>query len=476
MTVSSVHLALPSSGQLAERFAQLRTELGLHSAFPEAVEADARSVVAHQVLPHVDSTDIPFITIDPTGATDLDQALHLERDGDGYRVWYAIADVPAFVSPRGPIDGEARRRGQSMYAPDGRIPLHPTVISEDAASLLPGEVRSAFVWNFELDAEANVKSATVERARIRSTRQCDYAGAQSEIDSGTASDALRLLREVGEKRILRERERGGASLNRADQEVIEIDHLYRLERRRSLPIEGWNAQISLMTGMAAARIMIGGGVGLLRTMPAPEAPAIDRFRLQTLALGWPWSPELAYGEYLRTLDSNDPHQLAIIHAARSLFRGAGYTVLDGATPDATIQAAVGAPYAHTTAPLRRLVDRFVLVTCEALVAGHPVPSWVRDALPSLPAIMSASDGIASRLDRGVIDAVEAAVLRGRVGEVFDATVISARQGGGMIQLVDPAVAAECTGQLEAGSRVRATLVTADIPTSTVRFTVENPLG
>ena len=473
MTRSSVRFVSdsPSAGQLAERFAGLRAELGLAAAFSADVEADARSVVAHQVLPDLDSTGIPFITIDPAGATDLDQALHLERAGEGYRLWYAIADVPGFVAPGGAIDSEARRRGQTMYAPDGRIPLHPTVISEDAASLLPGEVRSAFVWDFALDAEANVTSASVARSRIRSIRQCDYAEVQAELDSGTAGDALQLLREVGGKRMLLERARGGASLNRADQEVTEVDHVYRIERRRSLPIEGWNAQISLMTGMVAARIMIDGGVGVLRTMPAPNAAAIDRFRLQTVALGWPWAPGLAYGEYLRTLDSDDPHQLAIIHAAGSLFRGAGYTVFDGTAPAATIQAAVGASYAHTTAPLRRLVDRFVLVTCEALVAGHPVPSWVRDALPSLPGIMSASDGVASRLDRGSIDAVEAAVLRGRVGEVFDATVISARQGGGVIQLVDPAVAAECTGQLEAGSRVQATLVTADIPTSTVRFSV-----
>jgi exoribonuclease R len=226
-----------------------------------------------------------------------------------------------------------------------------------------------------------------------------------------------------------------------------------------------------MTGMAAAGIMIEGGVGILRTTPAPDAAAIDRFRLQTVALGWPWAPQLAYGEYLRTLDSEDPRQLAIIHAAGSLFRGAGYAVFDGDAPKVTLQAAVGAPYAHTTAPLRRLVDRFVLVICEALVAGYPVPSWVRSALPAIPAVMAASDGIASRLGRGSIDAVEAAVLRGRVGEVFDATVISARRGGGVIQLADPAVAAECSGQLEAGSRVRATLVAADIPTSTVRFSV-----
>ena len=57
---------------------------------------------------------MPFLTIDPPGSMDLDQALHIERDGDGYRVRYAIADVPAFVQPGGAVDAETRRRG-----PDG---------------------------------------------------------------------------------------------------------------------------------------------------------------------------------------------------------------------------------------------------------------------------------------------------------------------------------------------------------------------
>ena len=89
----------------------MRAELGLNAAFPEVVDADARSVVAHQVLPDIDSTAIPFITIDPAGATDLDQAIHLERHENGYRTRCAIADVPAFVAPNGPIDAEAHRRG-----------------------------------------------------------------------------------------------------------------------------------------------------------------------------------------------------------------------------------------------------------------------------------------------------------------------------------------------------------------------------
>ena len=468
----SLRLTSPLAGELVAAFAALRAELGLVAAFPADVEGEARRMSTARVLPDADATHVPFVTIDPAGSTDLDQAMHLERDGDGYRVRYAIADVPAFVTPGGAIDAEARRRGQTMYAPDERIPLHPTTLSEGAASLLPGQLCGAFVWDFRLDPSANVTTVTVARARIRSTAQLDYVGVQAQLDAGTASETLRLLKEVGLKRIELERARGGASLNRPDQEVEQVGDEYVLSRRMALPVEGWNAQLSLMTGMAAATLMLGAGVGILRTMPAPDADAVARFRRQTVALGTPWPEGVEYGEYLRTLGSDDPRQVAIVHAAGSLFRGAGYTAFDGAPPASTLQAAVGAPYTHVTAPLRRLVDRFTLVLCEALSAGAEVPAWVREALPTLPAIMAKSDDTASRLDHGSIDAVEAAVLSGRVGERFDATVISARaNGGGTVQLADPAVTANCTGVVVAGTSVSVVLETADIATRTVRFRV-----
>ena len=68
-----------------------------------------------------------MVTIDPPTSRDLDQAMHLERDGDGYVVYYAIADVAAFISPGDPIDLEANKRGMTLYGADSKIPLHPTV-------------------------------------------------------------------------------------------------------------------------------------------------------------------------------------------------------------------------------------------------------------------------------------------------------------------------------------------------------------
>ncbi len=162
-----------------------------------------------------------------------------------------------------------------------------------------------------------------------------------------------------------------------------------------------------------------------------------------------------------------------MHEAGALFRGAGYAPLipGSPAPPVTTHAAVAAPYAHVTAPLRRLVDRFGLVACRAISAGSPVPAWVTEALAGLPELMRASDQLAGQLDRACTDVVEAAVLAHRVGEDFDAVVVDLNHTGGKVQVVEPAVLAPCDGDLRLGERVRARLVTADVDEGAVRFGV-----
>ncbi|HET8878068.1 MAG TPA: RNB domain-containing ribonuclease [Arthrobacter sp.] len=489
--------------QLAQALNALRTALELPGPFPEDVLRDAEAAVAGHELPELDLTHVEFVTIDPASSTDLDQALFIDRAGEGYKVFYAIADVPSFVAPGGALDAETRRRGQTFYTPEGRIPLHPEVISEAAGSLLAGQLCAAFVWEFDLDAAAGVSSVLVRRAQVRSRAKLSYAGVQADLDGGTAAPVLELLKEVGGKRVMLEQQRGGASLNMPEQEIEQLpDGGYRIVAAPPLPVEDWNAQISLMTGMAAAGLMLEGKVGILRTMPAPDERSLRHFRRQTGALGRPWDGETSYGEYLRTLDPTDPRQLAILHSAGMLFRGAGYTPFDGTVPEDAIQSAIGAAYAHSTAPLRRLIDRFVLVICEALSNGAEVPGWAREALPSLPAIMAASDQLAGRLERLSLDTVEAALLVNHIGQEFDAVVISgskpARNGSaaaaspppsgaevkangngtgtgngngpsGIVQIAEPAVTARCPGELESGTQVRVRVVSADIATREIRL-------
>src|SRR5690606_12702450 len=117
--------------------ARIRREMDLPQAFPDDVLAAAAQAAANPRPPDEDRSDIPFVTVDTPGAMDLDQALHVAREGDGYLVHYAIADVAAFVEPGDPVDLEANRRGETLYGANDKIPLHPPVLSEDAASLLP---------------------------------------------------------------------------------------------------------------------------------------------------------------------------------------------------------------------------------------------------------------------------------------------------------------------------------------------------
>ncbi|MFJ4044946.1 RNB domain-containing ribonuclease [Microbacterium sp. NPDC089987] len=437
-----------AQSELAEALAALREGIEAPVEFPP--EAIAEAEAASAPTPDLDLRDVPFVTLDPLGSKDLDQAFHLERAGSGYQVRYAIADVPGFVTPGGAVDAQARLRGQTLYLADGSIPLHPRVLSEDRASLLADAERPALVWTFALDAEGSKTDFRLERALIRSRSQLDYASAQASVDRG-GDDHLGLLREIGELRRAQEADRGGASLNLPDEEVVQReDGRYDIERRNPLAIEDWNAQLSLMTGMAAAELMIDAKVGVLRTMPQPDEGAFERFRRQTEALGRPWTSG-RYGEYLRTLDKADPLTLPVLEAAASLFRGAGYITFDGELPEGDLaQAAIGAPYAHATAPLRRLVDRWSLAICLAVSEGRPAPEWARESLTQLPTLMQQSGQRASVLDAETINRVEAALLQPLVGQVIEATVIEMRgEDRASVQIAAPAVTA--TAPVSAGT-------------------------
>ncbi len=454
---------------LLDRFAAVRSEHEVAEDYPADALAEAMAAVdAPRDRPDRDETAVPFLTLDPPGSLDLDQAMCLERDGEGYRVRYAIADLTCVVAPDGALDAEVRRRGQTVYCPDERVPLHPDVLGEGASSLLPGEDRPAYVWDLRLAAEGELVGTDVYRAMVRSRERLDYDTVQDALDAGTDDERLVLLREIGRARVRQEQLRGGASLPMPEQEVHEdADGRFTLDFRPPRPAEEWNAQLSLLTGMAAADLMLHAEVGILRTMPAPDPGSVRRFRRQAAALGATWPAEQAYGDFVRGLDRRNPAHLALIHAATALFRGAGYTPFDGAVPERVGHAAVADAYAHVTAPLRRLVDRFGLVVCEAIARDGDVPGWVRTALPRLPEMMSETDRRTRSVERACNDAVEAALLVGHVGRTYRAVVVETGEKGVDVQLTDLPILAFATGGAPLGDTVTVRVESADIATGRI---------
>src|SRR5262245_61941298 len=111
---------------LRDGITRIQSELEVTPDFPPEVEEAATRAGASPRLPDLDRTDLPFVTIDPASSMDLDQALFIEREGSGYVVYYAIADVHAFVQPGDPIDVASHERGETLYGADSKVPLHPT--------------------------------------------------------------------------------------------------------------------------------------------------------------------------------------------------------------------------------------------------------------------------------------------------------------------------------------------------------------
>jgi exoribonuclease R len=398
----------------------------------------------------------------------------VERTAGGYRVHYAIADVAAFVSAGDPVDLEANRRGETLYGADAKIPLHPKVLSEGAASLLPEQLRPALLWTIELDRTGDSVAVDVRRARVRSRARLDYAGVQQRIDTGAAEPMWTVLREIGELRRQREFDRGGVSLPLPEQEISVVDGRWKLAFRARLPIEDWNEQLSLLVGMAAAGLMVQARVGVLRTLPPPDPRAIERLRVTARVLRIAWPSGLDYPGFIRSLDpSNDVH-VAMLTACTTVLRGAGYAAFDGTLPAQPLHSALAAQYTHATAPLRRLVDRYTGEVCVALCAKQPVPAWALAALPGLPATMQASGHRANQYENAVLSLAEAVALAPRLGEVFDGAIVEVARDDparGVVIVRDPAVEAGVTGgrSLPLGADVKVSLVEADPLRRVTRF-------
>jgi exoribonuclease R len=452
---------------LAQPLSALRAELRVPGDFPAEVLADAdRAAAAWSRAGRIDATGVALVTLDPPGSRDLDQAFAIEPRGRGFRFHYAIADVGAFVSPDDTLAAESARRGETLYLPDGGSPLYPAALSEGAASLLPDGERPAVLWRLDLDADGEPTSVEVRRAVVRSRAQLDYESLER-----SQHDVTQVLARLGELRLQRERERGGISLNVPEQDVVRQGTDWKLEYRTPTAAEGWNAQLSLLTGMAAAKLMVEAKVGLLRTMPRPRHRTVASIKRTAMALGIAWPEGTSYAQVIRGLDPNKPTNAAMLRLASALFRGAGYVAFDGELPAQIRHAAVAAPYAHATAPLRRLPDRYVSEVCLAICGGTPVPDWARAALPDLPHLMAAADQHAHQVDHAVVNLAETVLLQDRVGEVFQGVVVEVEDDHGEIQLRDPAVRARIDGSdLPLGEQVSVRLASADVAKRALIFT------
>lgn len=443
-------------GAFAAGLGRIREQFDVPGRFPPEVLAAAEAAAGKEPRPdHVDRTGDEFVTLDPAESTDLDQAFAIHRDGDDVVLRYAIADVGFFVTPGDPLDVEAWARGVTVYVPREKAPLYPPSLSEGAASLLPDVDRPAVIFTVCIAEDGGVRLAGAERAVIRSRAKLAYDSVRpDELPADFAELSVRMRR--GEER------RDSPRVDFPEQEIeMGADGRWALVIRPRLDSEDQNAGMSLATNLAVADALHAAGTGFFRVMSEPTERSLGRLRHSARAFGLEWSRELNLLEFQRTLPADDPRTNAFLLAVRRASGGASYEPYrDGTAP---WHAAMAATYAHATAPLRRLADRYVVEAALAVANGRPVSDEVQAAFAALPQAMEQGEARANRVDAAVFDLAEAVLLSSRVGEAFDGVVVDEDDRGALVQLKDPAVLARVRARkVDPGDDVRVEVVAVDV--------------
>src|SRR5579884_3248422 len=416
---------------LSSGLAEIRAQFQVPTGFPEAVLAEAELAAARPLAVRADWTGRAFATLDPATSTDLDQAFAIERSGADLILHYAIADVPWFVVDNGAIDVEAWSRGTTIYMPDGKASLYPPSLSEGAASLLPNVDRPAVVFSVRIDPAGKAVLDGAVRAVIRSRAKLAY-------ETVTAADLPPDFAELSRRIEAAEDARGAARVDEPEQQLaVGPDGQFVLGFRAPLESEEQNAAMSLAANLAIADLMLAHRTGLFRVMPEPQDWAVHRLRHTAKALGLDWPHHLTLKEFERRLDQKSPRDAVFMAAVRRAGPRASYAPYqNGVLP---WHSAMAATYAHATAPLRRLADRYVIEAALQIVGAGAFTPELSAMFERLPAVMARADEKAGEVDRAVLDLAEAAVLQGREGSRFTAVVTDIDDRGARIQLSQLAV-------------------------------------
>lgn len=156
------------------------------SEFPDDVIAELKripdEVDPKDIAGRVDCRSWQTVTIDGEDAKDLDDAITITREDNGYKLGVHIADVSSYVTEKSPLDKEALNRGTSVYLVDRVIPMIPHQLSNGICSLNQGVDRLALSCIMNIDSKGNVIDHKICETVINVDRRMSYTGVKAVLD------------------------------------------------------------------------------------------------------------------------------------------------------------------------------------------------------------------------------------------------------------------------------------------------------
>jgi len=455
-TMETLFLAVTSTFDLPVAFPGPVLEAA--EAIPQVVRLSARGGgIFHgdEAYPRVDQRDLPFVTIDGEDARDFDDAVCLLREGDGFRLFVAIADVAHYIAPGSPLDREAYLRGTSVYFPDRCIPMLPPALSEGVCSLKPGVNRLTMTVEIPIRPGGTPGIPVFHPSVIRSRARLTYGEVHSFLGTGAHEEeggrpgGAKITPEIG--RMLRDMAAaaGGLTLARFGRGALDLD----LPEAEIAVVEGMPVSVKpserfeshrlieefmLLANTAVAVYLSGRGDAFLFRIH--EEPAMDKIE----------EFEVAAGKLLRRSRPTDRRDTSsLLQAWADLARGGRFEravhrmllrslMLARYGPETMGHFGLALPrYTHFTSPIRRYPDLLVhRVLKAALEDRGPADSLrtLREKGPEIGSHLSGRERLATEAERALEQRAKALFMAGQVGRTFDGTVSSLVSSGFFVEL------------------------------------------
>jgi len=411
------------SGDPRNVYEALFASIGTSRTFPRRADVEAETVAGKDPGERRDLRHLLTATIDGADAKDFDDAISVERAGEGYRLWVHIADVTHYVEPGGSLDEQAAYRGNSVYLPGTVAPMLPERLSSDVCSLKPNVERVAVTVEMEVSPGGETTSATVFRSLIASDARLTYEGVDAFL-RGEGEVALpgmiRAAYELSRKLKTWAARRGKLELGgrEPEYEVDEGGVPVSARTRRSTPARELIEELMVLANESVAGMLRRrGAAGVFRVHERPDEESLGLLAERLAAIGVQAEPTPEnMGTIAQTAKSDAVNYLILRSIPRALY---------SPHPSGHYGLALD-DYTHFTSPIRRYAD----VLVHRALLGDELP----EDLAGVAGRISEREYRSMVCERTADEYTLMWLMQDRVGDVLEGTIVSTAAFGLFVEL------------------------------------------
>lgn len=424
---------------------------GLPYEWPDGVEEAAQgfgdSVPEDMKTGRKDLRKLPLVTIDGADARDFDDAVFARKQGKGWRLIVAIAEVSSYVQSGSLLDDEATHRSTSVYFPSRVIPMLPEALSNGLCSLKPAVDRLCLACEITVSDKGTVQRSRFVAAVMNSSARLTYQQVADYYENGVLKhhdDDSQVKQNLDDLYALYKALRS-ARLKRGAIDFESTEYGFQFDKRGAviglIPQERNDAhklieECMILANVEAARFLLGNDLPapyrVHASPPEGKLEALGQFlRGQGISVPWRDKPEPRDFEAVVKQAKGRPDEhliMAVLLRSQSL---AAYQVANEGHFGLALKA-----YAHFTSPIRRYPDLLVHRAIHHLLLRGKKPAYpyTVEAMSELCARCSHNSRRAEEAERDVIDRLKCAYLETRIGEEFEGMVSGVTSFGLFVEL------------------------------------------